>query len=190
MKFKKRLFWSCCKAKLQPVRLIQERATKRQAQIPKRGPEMGNLVKETPHSEMNATIEVFDHLGVTREHFARMRTDEAFARRITSFMLRGGIDGSVHQKLARALLGQNFFGIEEWSTFHGMIFTKKQLREVTEFPWGEDVLNSPCPWNSGKLVHETHMAFLGLEKFKGEPLTILKWHDIYPATRQPKFFFQ
>lgn len=150
---------------------------------------MGNLVKETPHSEMNATIEVFDHLGVTREHFTRMRTDKFYAKRIASYMLRGGIDGSIHQKLARALLGQNFFGVEEWSALHGIIFTKKQFREVAEFPWGEDVLNSPCPWNNGKLIRETHTAFLGLEKLKGEPLTILKWHDIYPATGQPKFYF-
>ncbi len=151
---------------------------------------MGNLVKETPYSEMNATIEVFDRLGVTREHFARLRTDVSYAERISSYMLCGGIDGSVHQKLARALMDhQNFFGIEEWSTFHGISFTKKQLREVAEFPWGEDVLNAPCPWNTGKLIRETHTAFLGLSKFKGEPLTILKWHDICTATGQPKFDF-
>ena len=113
--------------------------------------------------------------------------DRNFRRRVAEFMLRGGLDGSIHHKLARALLGKNFFGVEEWSTLYGINFSKKQLREVAEFPWGEDVLNSPCPFVSGERVKDTHFAFLGLDKLNGSPLTILKLQELHPETGQPKF---
>jgi hypothetical protein len=148
---------------------------------------MGNLLKETPYSEITASLEVLDFHRVTSQHLARLRSDKDYARRVAEFMLRGGIDGSIHHKLARATMGQNFFGVEEWATLYGANFSKKQLREVNEFPWGEDVLNSPCPFNKGKLVKDTHFAFLGLEKLNADPLTILKWQLLHPASGQPRF---
>ena len=68
-------------------------------------------------------------------------------------------------------------------------FTKKQIRDAGKFPWGEDVLNSPCPFNKGKLVKGTHFAFLGLSRINGVPLTVAKWLELHPATGQPKFYF-
>ncbi len=149
---------------------------------------MGNLVK-TSHSEVNATLLVLDNLGVQPEHFARLRAEPDYAKRVAEFMLRGGLEGSVHQKLARAVMGKNFFGIEDWSSLYGISFTKKQLREVTEFPWGEDILNAPCPFVKSKSIKETHFAFLGLPTINGKPLNIIKWHELHPATGQPKFYF-
>lgn len=149
---------------------------------------MGNLVK-TPHSEVNATLLVLDNLGVQPEHFARLRAEPDYAKRVAEFLLRGGLEGSIHQKLARAVMGKNFFGIEEWSSLYGVSFTKKQLREVADFPWGEDILNAPCPFVEGKSIKETHFAFLGIPSVNGKPLTILKWHELHLATGQPKFYF-
>jgi hypothetical protein len=148
---------------------------------------MGNLLKETPYSEITASLEVLDFHRVTSQHLARLRSDKDYAHRVAEFMLRGGIDGSVHHKLARATMGQNFFGVEEWATLYGANFSKKQLREVNEFPWGEDILNSPCPFNKGKAIRETHFAFLGLEKLNIDPLTILKFQGLHPASGQPRF---
>lgn len=149
---------------------------------------MGRLLTETPGSELHATWEVFDRLGITRQHLARLRAEPNYAKRVAEFMLRGGVEGSIHQKLARAILGENFFGIEEWSSLYGVNFTKKQLREIADFPWSEDVLNAPCPFVKGKKVKETHFAFLGLNSFKGKPLTILKWQELHPASKQPQFY--
>lgn len=121
--------------------------------------------------------------------FDRFRTDPAYTNRVMAFALRGGIDGSIHHKLARAILGNNFFGVEEWATLYNTSFTKKQLRSVAEFPWGEDILNGLCPFNPGKLVKDTHFAFLGISKLNGIPLTVVKWNEIHPATGQPQFYF-
>lgn len=151
---------------------------------------MGNLVKETPYSEVTATLEVLDRLGMRREHFGRLRAEPDYAKRLVEFALRGGIEGSAYQKLARALMGNSFLGAEEWATLYGVTFTKKQLRQVTKFPWSEDVLNTACPFVKGKSVRETHFAFLGLAKLNGTQLTIMKWHELHPASGQPRFYFE
>jgi len=140
------------------------------------------------YGEVGATLKALEDHGVTLEHMARLRAEPDFAKRVAEFMLRGGLEGSVHQKLARAILGKNFFGVEEWSTLYGVNFTKKQLREIADFPWNEDVLNAPCPFNKGKSIRETHFAFLGLDSIKGKPLPILKWQELHPQSGQPKFY--
>jgi len=136
--------------------------------------------------EIGASLKALQDRGVTGEHLARLRSEPDYAKRVAEFMLRGGIEGSVHQKLARAILGKNFFGVEEWSAFYGLNFSNKQLRKISEFPWGEDILNSTCPL-CGKVVKECHFAHLGLEKFKGVPLTIMKLYELHPRTGQPTF---
>lgn len=141
------------------------------------------------YGEIGATLKVLQDNGVTVEHLARLRGEPDYAKRVAEFMLRGGLEGSVHQKLARAIMGKNFFGVEEWSTLYGVNFTKKQLRGVAEFPWGEDILNAPCPFVRSKSIKETHFAFLGLQTINGKPLTILKLQELHPATGQPKFYF-
>ena len=137
--------------------------------------------------ELGATLKVLQDNGVTPDHLARLRAEPDYAKRVAEFMLRGGLDASIHQKLARAVMGKNFFGVEDWSALYGVNFTQKQLRQVAEFPWGEDILNSICPL-CGKVVKDCHFAFVGLDRVNGKPLTILKLQEIHPATGQPKFY--
>jgi hypothetical protein len=138
------------------------------------------------YREVGATLSVLGKYGVTVKHLARLRVDPNYAKRVAEVILQGGLVGSAHQKLARVILGENFFGVEEWSSLYGVNFSNKQLREVAEFPWSEDVLNAPCPFYKGKSVKETHFAFLGLNTFKGKPLTILKWQELHPDSGQPR----
>ncbi|MBI2450877.1 MAG: hypothetical protein HYV52_00850 [Parcubacteria group bacterium] len=67
-----------------------------------------------------------------------------------------------------------------------MNFSQKQLRQVAEFPWGEDIINSTCPL-CGKVVKDCHFAFVGLDRINGKSLTILKLQELHPVTGQPKF---
>ncbi len=82
------------------------------------------------------------------------------------------------RECAREIMGQNFFGIEDWITLYGANLSQKQLRQVAEFPWGEDVLASTCPLCS-KTVKDCHFAFLGLDRLNGKPLTILKLEELH-----------
>jgi len=87
----------------------------------------------------------------------------------------------IDQKRAREIMGKNFFGVEEWSVLYDVKFSQQQLRQAAEFPWGEDILNSTCPF-CGKVVKDCHFAFLGLDRINGEPLTIEKWCKLHPKT--------
>lgn len=90
-------------------------------------------------------------------------------------------------KRARKIMEPNFFSAKDWATLYGANFSQKQLRQVAEFPWGEDILNSTCPL--GKTVKDCHFAFLGLDRLNGKPLTILKFQELHPNTAQPRFWF-
>jgi hypothetical protein len=138
--------------------------------------------------ELGATLKTFQDNGVTLDHLARLRSDAEYAKRVAEFIRGGGLEAFTDQKLARAILGQNIFGPEEWSALYGVRFTKAQLRRVAEFPWSEDVLNAPCPFHKGRRVAETHFAFLGLDRLNGKPLTIMKWHDLHSRTGHPRFY--
>lgn len=95
----------------------------------------------------------------------------------------------ISHERARDLLGQNFFGVQEWSTSFGVALSSDQLQEIATFPWGEGVLNVPCPFVGGRLVRETHFAFLGLSAVDGEPLTILHLHDLHARAGRPLFYY-
>jgi hypothetical protein len=127
--------------------------------------------------------------GNPRDLFDLFRTDGAYTSRIAQAMLRKGLIGSIESRLAQVVLGRNIFTDADWMSYYDARFTKKQLRAAGKFPWGEDVLNSPCPFNKGKLVKDTHFAFLGISALNGQPLTVAKWLQLHPATGQPKFYF-
>ncbi len=50
---------------------------------------MGSLIKETPFSEITATLEVLDRYNVTRDHLGRLRSDHEYARFIAESLLVG-----------------------------------------------------------------------------------------------------
>jgi hypothetical protein len=50
---------------------------------------MGSLIKETPYSEITATLEVLDRFHVTRDHLVRLRSDQDYAKYVAESMLAG-----------------------------------------------------------------------------------------------------
>jgi len=118
-----------------------------------------------------------------------MRADpEGYGKRVVKFMLYGGLGVSISQRMAHDILGANFFGIGEWLMFYGLGLSEKQFREVAEFPWSKEVLESPDPWEKGKLIKETHFGFLGVESIRGKPLNLPQWVTIRSAEeRHPRF---
>jgi hypothetical protein len=114
--------------------------------------------------------------------------DSDMRNHLVTFWMSEAFMPSAEQRVAREILGKNFFGIEDWAALYGVNFSQKQLCAIAEFPWGEDVLNGPCPFYEGKAIRETHFAFLGLDRYMGNPLTIRKWQEIHPANGQPLFY--
>lgn len=138
--------------------------------------------------EMIATLKTLEDLDVTVNHLARLRAEPEYAKRVADFIVRGGLAGEIKYKNARAILGDNFFGPEEWLADYGFNLTQEQFEKITNFPWSEDVLNSPCPFIKGKPIKETHFAFLGFESIDGKSLTILRWNEMHPRPHLPRFY--
>lgn len=139
------------------------------------------------YGEIGATLKVLHDNGVTLEHLARIRSEPKYAKRITRDITRGGRNGSIHHKHARAIMDINIFGIEDWTAllFKADI-SQKQFRRVPDFPWSKDILTSICPL-CANIVKDCHFAFLGLDRINGDPITILKLKKLYPADAQPRF---
>jgi hypothetical protein len=64
---------------------------------------MGNLITELPVSEMNATIELFDRLGVDREGLKRFRKASSYEQMTVAGMIQNGISEVQATKLAPAV---------------------------------------------------------------------------------------
>ena len=73
---------------------------------------------------------------------ARINTDPAFVANIARLMVNGGYEPSTSQKLAREIMGKNFFGIEEAIKHFGVNATKQRLAYLAEVPFSEEVLKS------------------------------------------------
>jgi hypothetical protein len=73
------------------------------------------------------------------------------------------------------------FNAADWASYYGP--TEKLDPQV------EEILMSACPFNKGKLVKDTHFAFMGMPAIDGVPLTVTKWLELHPADGQPKFYF-
>ena len=138
--------------------------------------------------EVDLVLKVLEHYGVKLEHLAMILVNESYARKVALAFRQGETAGVIHYRVAQQEMGANFFGPAEWSDHYGLQFSKGQLRKIAGFPYSIELLNSPCPFNEGKLIKETHFAFLGLDRFKDKPLTIMEWQKIHPALGQPRFY--
>ena len=85
-------------------------------------------------------------------------------------------------ELSLLLSDLSCFGIADWQKYY-KLGTPEQVATVGDFPWSDAVLNSPCPFNPGKMVRETHFAFAGLEN-----ITIMELKKMNPKETEPRFY--
>ena len=99
---------------------------------------------QVPAGDINAANQrLWVAIGDNAEEVAaRINTDPAFVANIARLMVNGGYEPSTSQKLAREIMGTNFFGIEEAIKYFGVNATKQQLAYLAEVPFSEEVLKS------------------------------------------------
>ena len=99
---------------------------------------------QVPAGDINAANQrLWVAIGDNAEEVAdRINTDPAFVENIAQFMVNDGYEPSTSQKLAREIMGKNFFGIEEAIKHFGVNATKQQLAYLAEVPFSEEVLKS------------------------------------------------
>lgn len=66
------------------------------------------------------------------------------------------------RQFARILMGPNFYGPEEFELeMQSLFLTPEDLSRLANVPWTKEVLESPCPFNPGKMIKETHALSVG-----------------------------
>jgi len=140
-------------------------------------------VGEREESLKKLEQEIVEKFGSPRELFDRLRLDAKFVAAVAEFMVTKGRDPKhffAKTSHIRKLMdnGANFFGIEDYENLFGLTFTAQELAAVPEFTWSKKTLNSPCPFNEGLEIKDTHFAFLGLENFNGQWLSMIRWNRI------------
>jgi hypothetical protein len=140
-------------------------------------------VGEREESLKKLEQEIVEKFGSPRELFDRLRLDAKFASAVAEFMVSKGRDPKqLFSKTShvRKIMdnGTNFFGIEDYENLFGVTFTREELDAIPDFPWSKKTLNSPCPFNEGLEIKDTHFAFLGLENFNGQWLSMIRWKRI------------
>ncbi len=141
-----------------------------------------------PSAEVNmAALLLLEALGDdTAFTVSRLKSDPAFRNQAADALVdKVYRSGPMPPRVARRIMGEGrFWGLEEWRSAFG---PEAAATDVPDFPWGVDVLTGPCPFDPKKLLRETHFAFLGLDRLHDEPLTILKWQELHPASGPIRF---
>ena len=140
----------------------------------------GNPLKKASYDDIGATLEVLGHWGLTPDDFKKIRQNEKYAKRVVKIFV--DVPQSVHDaKKAFGKLSQWIIDRMAWGNFFPEIVKQSgDLIRMPEFPWSPELLQSPCPFENGKKIYETHMAFLGFSSFpftQSQGLTIAAWRD-------------
>jgi hypothetical protein len=136
---------------------------------------------------VGATLSAMEKAGWTSDDLTRLRRSSVAAHK--ALLAARGVVEPISERLARRIMGDNFFGSIAWADSYRTTLSGRQQKKIANFPWSEEVLDSECPLNPGKTVSQTHFAFLGMSSLLGgEQLTIARWQVIHPADSQPRFY--
>ncbi len=97
---------------------------------------------QVPAGDINAANQrLWVAVGDNAEEVAtRINTDPTFVAIIAQIMVKGRYESSTSQIQARAIMGKNFFGIEEAIKHFKVNPTKRQFAALAEVPFSEEVL--------------------------------------------------
>jgi hypothetical protein len=70
----------------------------------------------------------------------RINSEPVFAQRLAAYALDGGVETTTSQKCAREIMGKNFFGVGEAIKHFGVNPSRRQLANLLEVPFTEEVL--------------------------------------------------
>jgi hypothetical protein len=79
--------------------------------------------------------------------------------------------------------GVHHFGITDWQTYFNLALPIRLVAAAGQFPWRPTVLDAPCPFHRGRLVRDTHFAFVSLDS-----MTMMELQRLNPKGGQPRFY--
>jgi hypothetical protein len=87
------------------------------------------------------------------------------------------------RELSLELPNLDCFAVADWNANYRIALTPEQVAAVGNFPWSDATLNSPCPFNPGKMIRETHFAFVGVDS-----ITMMELQRLNPQATEPRFY--
>ncbi|HVN26699.1 MAG TPA: hypothetical protein VMT99_03555 [Candidatus Paceibacterota bacterium] len=75
------------------------------------------------------------------------------------------------------------FAVADWTAHYRIALTPEEISSLGSFPWSDATLNSPCPFNPGKMIRETHFAFVGVDT-----ITMMELQRLNPQATEPCFY--
>lgn len=121
---------------------------------------MGDLVR-MPLSEITATLEKLNELGVPQECLQVIRQGGICARNIADLMIAATFTGHSDEQSFRENMASDhlFFSPQDWSNHFGLL--PELIRGDRDIPWGQSVLDSIDPLSfrqKPECVASTHHA--------------------------------
>ena len=87
------------------------------------------------------------------------------------------------RELSLELPNLDCFAVADWNANYRIALTSEQVSAVGNFPWSDATLNSPCPFNPGKVIRATHFAFVGVDS-----ITMMEFQRLNPQATEPRFY--
>ncbi len=128
---------------------------------------MGDLTKLSL-DDVTSSLNVLETLGVEPHHWARLRSDALFARRMAGAFRCGGRDLRDSRQGLPYDGRLSFFGPEDWEYFFGVALTPTQWEVARHFPWPDIEYDKDEPSRvkaNDKWVGGQYFAFLGVDDF-------------------------
>ena len=112
---------------------------------------------------------VMEEAGLTYDALQVPINDPDMRKRLVRFWISGGHESTTSQERVRAIMGANFFGVEEAIRHFGVNPSRQQLAYLTEVPFTEPVLEAHK--DTHILVAVFPLSILGIRGlFKDQPL--------------------
>ncbi len=135
-----------------------------------------------------ATIEALERAGVNTEGINLLRSDKELALKVARLINNKMLNSTEVDRQLLLLLDENrFFGPTDWLKYYGIKISEFDL--PISFTELSKILEENCPFVKDKKIKETHYLFCLPDNFNGESLTVKKWKEIYPTTKNSKAFF-
>ena len=97
-----------------------------------------DVLFEKQLGQLTNWVRMMRQAGLPIEEALQMPIDDPEMRkRLVRFWISGGYEATTTQKLAREIMGKNFFGVEEAVQYFGVKPTRTQLSALAEIPFTE-----------------------------------------------------
>jgi len=144
----------------------------------------GRVLSRMTHYQVTANLEALERWGrIDERGFRLLRSDKELNEQIGKLVLEKLCPPTEIDLALLSIMDDNdFFGPADWLRYYNERVEDYDLPISIEKL--NNILEEDCPFTRGKKIRDTHFLFYLPKNFHGNPLTIMKWQEIYPKSRK------